>query len=129
MKKRLLALLTTVFLFGGLSVSAQAVLKFEKTCHNFGKFAEETPVTYKFVFSNTGDKPLVIQQAMSSCGCTIAKYTKTPVQPGKNGEVTVTYNGKGKYPGKFKKAITIRSNASNRLVRIYVEGDMLENKK
>lgn len=129
MKKRLLAVLAAAFLMGGLSVSAQAVLKFEKTSHNFGQFAEEKPVSFKFVFSNTGDEPLVIQQAMSSCGCTIAKYTKTPVLPGKKGEVNVTYNGRGKYPGHFKKAITIRSNASNKLVRIYVEGDMIEAKK
>lgn len=128
MKKRLITLLTTAFCMGYLSVSAQAVLKFEKTSHNFGTFAEDTPVTYKFVFSNTGDKPLVIQQAMSSCGCTIANYTKTPIQPGKNGEVNVTYNGKGKYPGHFKKAITIRSNATNKLVRLYIEGDMTEKK-
>ena len=129
MKKRLLTLLTTIFFVGSLSVSAQAILKFEKNCHNFGQFAEEKPVTFKFVFTNTGDEPLVIHQAMSSCGCTIAKYTKTPVEPGKKGEVSVTYNGRGKYPGRFKKAITIRSNASNKLVRLYVEGDMIEAKK
>ena len=129
MNKRLLLLLTTIFCLSCSTISAQAVLSFEKTSHNFGKFAEEKPVTYKFVFSNKGDKPLVIHQAMSSCGCTIANYTKTPIEPGKKGEVNVTYNGKGKYPGRFKKAITIRSNAANKLVRIYVEGDMIEAKE
>lgn len=128
MKKRLLTLLTTIFFIGSLSVSAQAILKFDKTSHNFGNFSEEKPVTFKFIFTNTGDKPLVIHQAMSSCGCTVAQYTKTPVEPGKKGEVNVTYDGKGKYPGHFKKVITIRSNASNKLVRLYVEGDMKEAK-
>ena len=129
MNKRILFLLATFIFLGSLTVSAQAILKFEKISHNFGKFAEEKPVTYTFVFTNTGDEPLVIHQAMSSCGCTIANYTKTPVEPGKKGEVNVTYNGKGKYPGHFKKAITIRSNASNKLVRLYVEGDMIEQKR
>ena len=113
---------------GGMSVSAQAVLKLDTTNHNFGKFDENTPVTHVFKFQNTGDEPLVIHQALSSCGCTIPKFTKDPILPGKSGEIKVTYNGKGKYPGHFKKAITIRSNASNKLVRLYIEGEMTEGK-
>ena len=81
-------------------------------------------MTCKFVFENTGDEPLVIQQAISSCGCTVANYTKTPVKPGERGEITVTYNGKGKVAGHFKKAISIRSNASNNLTRLYITGEM-----
>ena len=128
MKKRLLTLLAAVICMGGMSVSAQAVLKLDTTNHNFGKFDENTPVTHVFKFQNTGDEPLVIHQALSSCGCTIPKFTKDPILPGKSGEIKVTYNGKGKYPGHFKKAITIRSNASNKLVRLYIEGEMTEGK-
>ena len=36
----------------------------------------------------------------------------------------MVYNGKGKYAGEFKKLITIRSNASNELVRLYIMGNM-----
>jgi hypothetical protein len=36
----------------------------------------------------------------------------------------VVYNGKGKSAGEFKKLITIRSNASNELVRLYIMGNM-----
>ncbi len=107
-----------------LTISAQAVVKYDKTSFNFGTFAEENPVTTVFTFTNNGDKPLVIQQAMSTCGCTVADYTKTPVQPGKKGQIKVTYNGKGKAKGHFKKVITIRSNASNALTRLYIEGYM-----
>ena len=128
MKKRLLTLLAAVICMGGMSVSAQAVLKLDTTNHNFGKFDENTPVTHVFKFQNTGDEPLVIHQALSSCGCTIPKFTKDPILPGKSGEIKVTYNGKGKYPGHFKKAITISSNASNKLVRLYIEGEMTEGK-
>ncbi len=108
---------------------AQAVAKFEETKFNFGTFSESQPVTHDFVFQNTGDKPLVIQQAYASCGCTVAKHTKEPVAPGAKGTVTVTYNGKGKAPGRFKKAVTVLSNASNNMVRLYVEGNMEEAKK
>ncbi len=107
---------------------AQAVAKFEESKFNFGTFSESQPVTHVFVFQNTGDKPLVIQQAYASCGCTVAKHTKDPVVPGAKGSVTVTYNGKGKAPGRFKKTVTVISNASNNMVRLYVEGNMEEGK-
>ena len=111
------------------SASAQAVITFQKTTHDFGHFTEDKPVSYKFVFENTGNEPLVIQQAISSCGCTVANFTKSPIKPGEKGEINVTYNGKGKMPGRFKKVITIRTNASNSLARIYITGEMEESKQ
>lgn len=109
-------------------MSAQAVLKFDKTNHDYGKFTEDAPQTCIFKFTNTGDQPLVIHQAFASCGCTVPTYTKESIAPGKSGELKVVYNGKGKFPGRFKKTVTIRSNASNALVRVYVEGEMIEKK-
>ena len=38
---------------------AQAVIKFDKTVVNFGNFKEDKVQTCEFVFTNTGDKPLV----------------------------------------------------------------------
>lgn len=111
---------------GGLLCGAMAksVIKYDKTSHDFGTFPETKVVECVFTFTNTGDEPLVIQQVITTCGCTVAEYTKTPVQPGKQGKVRVKYNGKGKAKGKFKKAITIRSNATNSFTRIYISGDM-----
>ena len=60
------------------------------------------------------------------CGCTVANFTKTPIEPGKTGEVSVTYNGKGKLFGPFKKTITIRSNAKPTIARLSIAGNMLE---
>ncbi|MCF0235273.1 MAG: DUF1573 domain-containing protein [Bacteroidaceae bacterium] len=122
--KRTFALLFAGLLLGSLSAAAQAVLTFSKTDHNFGKFAETQPQTVEFEFTNTGDKPLVIHQAFASCGCTIPTFSQEPIAPGKKGKVKVVYNGKGKFPGTFKKSITVRSNANNAVVRLYVSGDM-----
>ena len=50
--------------------------------------------------------------------------------PGKKGTVKVTYNGTGRLPGHFRKSITLRTNAKNEMMRIYIEGEMTsENKK
>lgn len=116
------------FVLGTMMLSAQAVIKFEKTTHDYGKFTEDKPQTYVFKFTNTGNQPLVIHQAFASCGCTVPTFTKEAIAPGKTGELKVVYNGKGKLPGHFKKTVSVRSNATNALVRVYIEGEMIEKK-
>lgn len=108
----------------------QASIKFDKMIHNFGTFSEDQP-TQKcvFTFTNVGTAPLFINQAVASCGCTIPSYTKAPIKPGEKGEIKVTYNGTGAFPGHFKKTITVRTNGVTELTRLYIEGVMSENKK
>lgn len=108
----------------------QASIKFDKTVHNFGTFSEEES-TQKcvFTFTNVGNAPLIINQAVASCGCTVPSYTKAPIKPGEKGEIKVTYNGVGAFPGHFKKTITVRTNGVTELNRLYIEGVMTETKK
>lgn len=108
----------------------QASIKFDKMIHNFGTFSEDQP-TQKcvFTFTNVGTAPLIINQAVASCGCTIPSYTKAPIKPGEKGEIKVTYNGTGAFPGHFKKTITVRTNGVTELTRLYIEGVMSETKK
>ena len=124
---------TAVLMVCGMAVTmAQkpAQIKFEKTTHNFGSFPESNPkVTCTFSFTNEGEQPLVINQAIASCGCTVPEYTKNPVKPGEKGEIKVTYNGAGKFPGHFKKSITVRTNGAVEMTRLYIEGDMTEAEK
>ena len=124
---------TAILMVCGMAVTmAQkpAQIKFEKTTHNFGSFSEKNPkVTCTFSFTNDGEQPLVINQAIASCGCTVPEYTKEPVKPGEKGEIKVTYNGAGKFPGHFKKSITVRTNGAVEMTRLYIEGDMTEAKQ
>lgn len=124
-------LITLMLVCGMTAVMAQkpAQIKFDKTTHNFGTFSESEPkVTCSFSFTNIGEQPLMINQAIASCGCTVPEYTKTPIQPGEKGQIKVTYNGTGKFPGHFKKSITVRTNGAVELTRLYIEGDMTEAK-
>ena len=106
-----------------------AEIKFDKLTHDFGTFYEKSPVvTCVFTYTNVGEEPLIINQAIASCGCTVPEYTKTPVKPGEKGEIKVTYNGTGKFPGHFKKSITVRTNGAVEMTRLYIEGDMTEAK-
>lgn len=125
MKKLVSYIIMMVMSIGFAMAQNQADIKFDKTEHNFGSFSEDNPVvTTVFTFTNVGNAPLVIHQAVPSCGCTVSEFTQEPVQPGKTGTVKVTYSGKDKYPGHFKKSITVRSNAKTELVRLFIEGDM-----
>ncbi len=95
--------------------------------HNFGTFSEKNPVQKAtFTFTNTGKAPLVINQVVASCGCTVPHYDKRPIAPGQKGSIEITYNGQGKFPGHFKKSITIRTNAKTEMTRLYIEGVMQE---
>lgn len=109
------------------NASGQAEIKFEKLTYDIGKFSESNPIQKcVFTFTNIGNAPLVINQAMATCGCTVPSYTKKPIAPGEKGTINVTYNGKGKYPGHFKKTITVRTNGKTEMTRLYIEGTMEE---
>ena len=111
------------------TASAQAEIKFDKLIHNFGSFEESNPVQKAtFTFTNVGNKPLIINQAIASCGCTVPSYTKKPIAPGEKGQISVTSHGKGIFPGHLKKSITIRSNGNVEMSRLYIEGVMTEKK-
>ena len=125
-------LVLTMLFFCGMNVAlAQkpAEIKFDKLTHDFGTFSEKDPVvSCTFAFTNVGESPLIINQAVASCGCTVPEYTKTPIQPGEKGEIKVTYNETGKFPGHFKKSITVRTNGAVEMTRLYIEGEMTEAK-
>ncbi|MDE5711709.1 DUF1573 domain-containing protein [Bacteroides sp.] len=125
MKKIVFYMMLLIMSIGYANAQGKADIKFEKTTHNFGTFSESKPVvTYTFKFTNVGDGPLVIHQAVASCGCTVPEYTQEPILPGKTGTVKVTYNGEGRYPGHFKKSITLRTNAKTEMMRLFIEGEM-----
>ncbi len=105
-------------------------IKFEKTRHNFGVFSQDTAVvSHDFVFTNIGKAPIIIHQAIASCGCTVPDYTFDPIMPGKKGKITVTYDGTTRRPGVFRKSITVHNNGRQSPIRIYIEGEMIASEK
>jgi hypothetical protein len=127
MKKFFIIAMMLMSIVTTASAQAQAEIKFDKVTINLGTFSEKDAVqSATFTFTNVGQAPLVINQVVASCGCTVPKYEKKPVAPGQQGTINVTYNGKGKFPGHFKKSITVRTNGKTEMTRLYIEGDMTE---
>ncbi len=85
------------------------VLTFKEPEYKFGTIDEGDVVNHEFVFENTGNSPLIIVDAQSSCGCTIPSVSQEPVMPGKTGSIKVKFNSKDK-SGKITKAIRISAN-------------------
>lgn len=96
-----------------------AVITFAEKTHDFGDIKQGEKVEYVFKFKNTGNQPLVISDVATTCACTAKHWSKEPVMPGKNGEVTVTFDSAGKQ-GMQNKVVTIISNASNNPERVSI---------
>jgi len=89
-----------------------AEMTFDKTFHDFGQIVQGTPQETIFTFTNTGNAPLIITEATSSCGCTIPDYPKnTPIAPGQQGQMKVNFNGAGQ--NQITKTINVQANTAN----------------
>lgn len=94
------------------------VMSFEKSEHDFGTIDQGTPQETIFTFTNTGNAPLIITDATSSCGCTVPNPPKEPIAPGEKGELLVKFNGSGQ--NQVTKTITVKANTEkgSELLRI-----------
>lgn len=110
--------------FTGMQPENKAEFKFEKETHDFGKVQVGKPVSVDFVFTNTGNEPLIISNVESTCGCTVPKYTSAPVAKGAKGIITVTFNAAAVQAG-FTKAVTIKSNARTPIKVLYIKGEVV----
>ena len=88
----------------------QGKITFKTEAHDFGKVEEGGPVSYDYVFTNTGNVPVVISNVQPSCGCTTPNWTREPVMPGKTGIVTASFGTAGR-TGVNNKTVTVVSNS------------------
>lgn len=102
-------------------------ITFEKTTIDFGLFDKEhgDKVCW-FVFTNTGQKDLMILTANSTCGCTIPEIPKNPIAPGQKDSIKVSYNGSTRRVGMMKKTIAITTNCKINSCYVYIQGEMVD---
>ena len=117
-------ILTAIFLWTAFCLNghAQAKATFDKMTHEFGVVLWKHPATATFTIKNDGNKPLVISNVTTSCGCTVADWTKEPIAPGKTGVVTSTFDAKAL--GHFYKDIGVYCNASARPIYLMLRGEV-----
>ena len=124
-KKKYSLLFALCLTFSLVAMSQKAVISYDVKIHDFGKVNEEDgKITYVFDFVNRGNSPLAVSRVQASCGCTTPTWTKEPVEPGKKGTITVTYNPTGR-PGTFTKNITVYSNATEEQSTLTIKGEVI----
>lgn len=95
----------------------------ETTTHNFGHLEYGSDGTHNFVFKNTGKKPLLITNVVSSCGCTVPVYPAKPIEKGKVDTIRVQYDTRR--VGTFSKSITVHTTGSDKPVVLRITGEVL----
>ena len=80
--------------------------------------------TVSFTLRNKGERPLIIYDVVTSCGCTAAKFEKAPIKSGKETEITVTYTGDE--PGAFNKTITVHATVDDSPITLRIKGEVRE---
>lgn len=111
-------------------LGAQEVnLRFESDIWDFGQIAEDGgKVEYLFKFGNNSDKPIVILDIKSGCGCTTPEYSRKPIKPGESGNVKITFDPMNR-PGRFTKSVSITTSASSAPLRLTIQGEVLPRQK
>lgn len=87
---------------------------------DFGTFSKDEEQKDEILFRNIGDKPFVIYDIVTSCGCTKVEYPNKPAMPGETLKVSVTY--KDDQSGHIFKNLKIYSNIQESPLRIRIKG-------
>lgn len=99
------------------------VFKFEEDSYDFGQIEAGEKVKHNFTFKNVGKTPLIITDAVATCGCTVPEYPKEPVAPGEEATINVVFDSAGKQ-GMQNKVVTLTSNAVPSKTELHLIGDV-----
>jgi len=101
-----------------------AKIKFDTTYYDFGTLSQGEKVVYTFKFKNTGNADLIIQDAYSTCGCTIPNYSKEPIAPGDEGKIEVLFDSSGKRGIQYK-TVTLKLNTKQKEKSLNIKANVL----
>jgi Protein of unknown function (DUF1573) len=131
--KKIFFIISVLFVFACSSKNAESDIKinpndttaveFTDAKFEFGTIQQGEQVSYTFKFKNTGDKPLLITDVHSSCGCTIPSYSEEPLSPGSEGFLKVTFNSAGKHGNQYK-IITVVCNTNPEKTELVISGNV-----
>ncbi len=99
-------------------------VKIIDTTYDFKNIKEGEIVEYNYRFQNIGNKPLVIQNAVASCGCIVPEKPDHAIAPGETGSIKVKFNS-DRRPGQAHKTITINSNARPEFPLLILKGEVI----
>ena len=120
----LAAILVSTTIFAQATVVKQEdPIKFKEMSYNFGKIKQGTPVTHEFVFQNVSSKPVIIESATASCGCTTPVKPEPPIAQGKSDKIVAGFNAAA--AGAFTKSIYVKVAGSGTPIELKITGEVL----
>ena len=87
-------------------------IEFENKNYAFGQIVKGQVVEHSYIFKNTGNIDLIIEEVDPSCGCTTPEWTKEPVKPGETGKIIVKFDTQHQSLGNKTKQVAVYSNTS-----------------
>jgi Protein of unknown function (DUF1573) len=94
------------------------------TEHDFGEIERGKSQTYIFIFKNISDKPIVVDNVRTDCGCTASDWENTPILPNATGKISITFDAFKE--GYFRKKITVWIHKQKKSETLYIEGEVLK---
>jgi len=101
-----------------------AQIAFQETSFSFGELRQGEKIEHTFTFKNIGNAPLVLNNVLSTCGCTVPKWSKEPIPYDSTGTIKVIFDSKLKI-GRQNKVVTVRSNSKEGDFRLRLSGMVL----
>lgn len=90
--------------------------------HDFGKMRHERPKSFVFLFKNISEEPILLETVRTTCGCTAARWTESPIGPGETGEINVEYDAYQR--GDFSKKIRVFFSRQRKPELLWIRGDV-----
>ncbi len=105
------------------SANVLGTLKFDDTIHQFGIIKDGEIVECEFEMTNIGQKDIFINEAKTSCGCTVPNYPTAPIQPGQKETIKVKFDSKNKV-GYNEKTIDVITNGNPSIYHLYIQAQV-----
>ena len=106
-------------------VTPTTSISFAEMTYDFGDIDQNSENHMTFAFTNTGDKPLILETVTGSCGCTVPEFPKEPIMPGESNEIKVVYKP-GKQKGLQNKLVTVIANTEPKDARLSITANVHE---
>lgn len=106
-----------------LSQVAQTNLALSEPDFDFGTIKKGEVVQHIYEITNTGKNPLIISNVQPTCGCTVPDFTKTPILPGKKGQITLTFDSSN-FDGVVHKTAEVYANVAKVPIELRFTADI-----
>ncbi len=124
--KKIILLASVIFC--SMAVIAQentdGLIKVNTEKYDFGKLKQGVPADYYFEIKNITDKPVVVENAWGTCGCTTPEIPKEPIAPGVTVKLKVQYNSAAM--GHFEKDVYVKMAGVEVPKNLKITGEVLD---